>query len=59
LTCAEGVRHEELIKVLTREDSRHSAGVGEVGHDGGLAFQFVDIKVDETRWDTVMGWRDM
>jgi hypothetical protein len=58
LTCAEGVRHEELIEVLTREDRRHSAGVGEVGRDGGLVVQFVDIEVDETRWATVMGWRD-
>ena len=58
LKCEEGVRHEELIKVLTREDSRHSAGVGNVGHDGGLVVQFVDIEVDKTRWATVMGLRD-
>jgi len=54
----EGVQHKDLIKVLTREDSHHSAGVGEVGHDGGLVVQFMDIEVDETRRAAVMGWRD-
>ena len=56
--CTEGVRDEELIRILAREDGHCSAGVGKIDNDGGLLFELIDGEVDEAQRPPFLRWGD-
>ena len=59
LACMEEVGDKELIKILSRDDGHHSAGVVEIGNDGGLVFELINREVDKAKWPPFLRWQDM